>query len=95
MTESANSKQVLDSCDQLSVSEDYEAVRNGLTQVITLLEQPGLGLNDSVRAYEVGRRLAEQCQRLLDAAELRITQLDGAGSDTGTGPLTSRVRLDS
>jgi exodeoxyribonuclease VII small subunit len=95
MTESANSKQVLDRCNQLSASEDYEAVRNGLTQVITLLEQPGLGLNDSVRAYEVGRRLAEQCQRLLDAAELRITQLDGAGSDTGTGPLTSRVRLDS
>jgi exodeoxyribonuclease VII small subunit len=95
MTESANSKQVLDRCNQLSASEDYEAVRNGLTQVITLLEQPGLGLNDSVRAYEVGRKLAEQCQRLLDAAELRITQLDGAGSDTGTGPLTSRVRLDS
>jgi exodeoxyribonuclease VII small subunit len=95
MTESANSKQVLDRCNQLSASEDYEAVRNGLTQVITLLEQPGLGLNDSVRAYEVGRKLAEQCQRVLDAAELRITQLDGAGSDTGTGPLTSRVRLDS
>jgi exodeoxyribonuclease VII small subunit len=95
MTESANSKQTLDTCDQLSASDDYEAVRSGLTQVITLLEQPGLGLNDSVRAYEVGRKLAEQCQRLLDAAELRITQLDGAGSDTGTGPLTSRVRLDS
>jgi exodeoxyribonuclease VII small subunit len=95
MTESANSKQMLDQCDQLSTSDDYEAVRSGLTQVITLLEQPGLGLNDSVRAYEVGRKLAEQCQRLLDAAELRITQLDGDGSDTGTGPLTSRVRLDS
>ncbi|HEX3301449.1 MAG TPA: exodeoxyribonuclease VII small subunit [Thermomicrobiales bacterium] len=95
MTESATTAQLLDRCNQLAASDDYEAVRNGLTQVITLLEQPGLGLNDSVRAYEVGRKLAEQCQTLLDAAELRITQLDGAGSDTGTGPLTSRVRLES
>jgi exodeoxyribonuclease VII small subunit len=95
MTESTNTRQMLDRCNEVAASDDYEAVRNGLTQVITLLEQPGLGLNDSVRAYEVGRKLAEQCQRLLDAAELRITQLDGAGSDIGTGPLTSRVRLDS
>jgi exodeoxyribonuclease VII small subunit len=95
MTDSATPTKLLDRCNQLMDSEDYEAVRNGLTQVIALLETPGLGLNDSVRAYEVGRRLAEQCQKLLDAAELRITQLDGAGSDTGTGPLASRVRLES
>jgi exodeoxyribonuclease VII small subunit len=95
MTDSATTTQLLDRCNQLATSDDYEAVRNGLTQVISLLETPGLGLNDSVRAYEVGRTLAEQCQKLLDAAELRITQLDGAGTDTGTGPLASRVRLES
>jgi len=95
MTDRSNNAQLLDKLAQHASSDDYEAVRTGLTQVIGLLEQPGLGLNDSIRAYEVGRMLAERCQKLLDAAELRITQLDGAGGDTGTGPLTSRVRLDS
>ena len=95
MTENNSTSQLLDRAAILATSDDYEAVRAGLTQVVGLLEQPGLGLNDSLRAYEVGRMLAEQCQKLLDAAELRITQLDGAASDTGTGPLTSRVNLDS
>ena len=95
MTESTSTSQLLDKLAKEALSDDYEAIRAGLTQVIGLLEQPGLGLNDSIRAYEVGRQLAEQCQNLLDAAELRITQLDGAGNQTGTGPLTSRVRLDS
>lgn len=95
MTERTSTAQLLDDLAQKAASDDYEAIRAGLTQVIGLLEQPGLGLNDSIRAYEVGRQLAEQCQNLLDAAELRITQLDGGASETGTGPLTSRVRLDS
>jgi exodeoxyribonuclease VII small subunit len=77
MTEQTTTSQHLDKIVQLVSSDDYEVVRNALNEVIALLEQPGLGLNDSVRAYEVGRALAEQCQRLLDAAELRITQLDG------------------
>jgi exodeoxyribonuclease VII small subunit len=95
MTEPTSTAQLLDELAKRAASDDYEAIRTGLTQVIGLLEQPGLGLNDSIRAYEVGRQLAEQCQNLLDAAELRITQLDGTNTETGTGPLTSRVRLDS
>jgi exodeoxyribonuclease VII small subunit len=95
MTEQSSNAQLLENLAKQASSDDYEAVRAGLAQVIGLLEQPGLGLNDSIRAYEVGRTLAEQCQKLLDAAELRITQLDGASSESGTGPLTSRVRLDS
>ena len=96
MTEPGQSTtQILDQLAQCASTDDYEAVRAGLTQVIALLEQPGLTLNDSVRAYEVGRQLAEQCQKLLDAAELRITQLDGGSRESGTGPLISRVRMDS
>lgn len=95
MTEPTSTAQLLNDLEQRAKSDDYEAIRAGLTQVIGLLEQPGLGLNDSIRAYEVGRQLAERCQSLLDAAELRISQLDGVGQQSGTGPLTSRVRLDS
>ena len=95
MTESNSIGPLLEQLADLGGSEDYEAVRDGLSQVIALLEKPGLGLNDSVRAYEVGRTLAEQCQKLLDTAELRITELDGGNRDSGTGSLASRVRLDS
>ena len=69
----------------LSDSSDYEVVRDGLNRAIQLLERPGLGLNDAVRAYEVGRALADRCLHLLDAAELRVTELDGAGPATGAG----------
>jgi exodeoxyribonuclease VII small subunit len=87
MTDSANTMAVLNQLASLANSSDYEAVRDGLNQAIQLLEQPGLGLNDSVRAYEVGRLLAERCQHLLDSAELRITELDGGAQGTGTGSL--------
>jgi exodeoxyribonuclease VII small subunit len=70
----------LDTYAALATSDDYELIRAGLTQVIALLEQPGLGLNESVRAYELGRLLADRCQTLLDEAELRITSLDTIGS---------------
>ena len=81
-----NTGSILNRLASLSESGDYEAVRDGLNQAIQLLEQPGLGLNDSVRAYEVGRSLADRCQYLLDAAELRVTELDGtsAGPDSGS-----------
>lgn len=75
--------ETLDRLASLAESNDYEAVRDGLNQAILLLEQPGLGLNDSVRAYEVGRSLAGRCQRLLDAAELRVTELDAAVEQSG------------
>ena len=87
MTETANTGELLDRLSLLATSSDYEAVRDGLNTAIQLLEQPGLGLNDSVRAYEVGRQLAERCQALLDEAELRVTELDGGAATPGTGPL--------
>ncbi len=81
MTEHSTTGITLDRLHGLVASDDYEVIRAGLSEVIALLEQPALGLNDSVRAYEVGRVLADRCQLLLDQAELRITQLD-----TDTGP---------
>ena len=87
MTDTANTGELLVRLTALATSSDYEAVRDGLNTAIQLLEQPGLGLNDSVRAYEVGRQLAERCQALLDEAELRVTELDGSSATPGTGPL--------
>lgn len=94
MTDQPGPTRIIDGLTPLVSSGDYEAVRAGLAKIIDLLEQPGLGLNDSVRAYEVGRQLAMQCQQLLDAAELRITELDGAAESYAGGPL-NRVQPDS
>ena len=88
MSEQNGTSALLNELSALSTSSDYEAVRDGLNRAIQLLEQPGLGLNDSVRAYEVGRALADRCQNLLDAAELRVTELDGSGSAPGAGALS-------
>lgn len=87
MTEAASTGEILGQLGSLATSSDYEAVRDGLNTAIQLLEQSGLGLNDSVRAYEVGRQLAERCQQLLDEAELRITELDGGSPASGAGSL--------
>ena len=86
MTDEVNTNAVLTQLESLAGSSDYEAVRDGLNQAVQLLEQPGLGLNDSVRTYEVGRKLAARCQSLLDAAELRITELDDGTLPSGATP---------
>ena len=80
MSDQVSTGKLLNELSSLSTSSDYEAVRDGLNRAIQLLEQAGLGLNDSIRAYEVGRALADRCQQLLDAAELRVTELDGGAA---------------
>ena len=85
MTDQVSTGTLLNELAALPDSSDYEAVRDGLNRAIQLLEQPGLGLNDSIRAYEVGRALANRCQQLLDAAELRVTELDGGDAVAPSG----------
>ena len=77
MTDTRTDDNQFASLEALTQSNDFEAVHAGLTEALRLLESPGIGLNASIRAYEVGRKLSDRCQALLDAAELRITQLDG------------------
>lgn len=88
MTETTQIESTLAQYESLANSEDYEAVRNALSEVIRMLEQPGLGLNQSVRAYEIGRQLSDRCQSLLDAAELRVSVLDGTEINAPSGPGT-------
>jgi exodeoxyribonuclease VII small subunit len=53
----------------------YEALYARLQEVVARLEQGDLPLAESLAAYEEGVQLAAACQRLLDAAELRVRQL--------------------
>lgn len=55
--------------------ETYENLYIRLQEVVARLEAGELALDESLRLYEEGVSLAAECQRLLDAAELRVQQL--------------------
>ncbi len=56
-------------------SLSFEAAYAELERTVTRLDAGDLPLEDSVTLFERGKRLSEYCQRLLDQAELRITQI--------------------
>jgi exodeoxyribonuclease VII small subunit len=56
----------------------FEELYRKLEEKVSLLEQGGLSLDDSLAAYEDAVALAKSCQQLLDGAELRITRLRAA-----------------
>ncbi len=53
----------------------FEEAMEALEAIVTLLDQGELTLDSSVRCFELGTRLSERCQQLLEAAELRISTL--------------------
>jgi exodeoxyribonuclease VII small subunit len=53
----------------------FEELYRELEEKVTLLEQGGLSLDDSLAAYEAAVGLAQKCQQMLEGAELRITKL--------------------
>ena len=55
--------------------QPFEDLYRQLEEKVSLLEQGGLSLDDSLTAYEDAVSLAQRCQQLLDRAELRITRL--------------------
>jgi exodeoxyribonuclease VII small subunit len=50
-----------------------------LRQVVERLETGELPLAEALALYEEGVQLGVQCQRLLDAADLRVQQLVATG----------------
>lgn len=58
----------------------YEAAYEQLEAVITQLESGELSLEKSVALYEQGQLLSAHCQQLLENAELKIQQIDDAGT---------------
>jgi exodeoxyribonuclease VII small subunit len=58
----------------------YEALYAELQAVVARLETGELPLDEALRLYEQGVRLAANCQQLLDQAELRVQQLQSGSS---------------
>jgi exodeoxyribonuclease VII small subunit len=55
--------------------ESFEEIFRRLDETVTKLEEGGLPLEKSLSLYEEGMRLAQRCQEMLDAAELKVRQL--------------------
>lgn len=58
----------------------FEDAFKRLEDIVARLEAGDLSLDESLALYEQGQRLARHCSRLLDAAELRVQQLNEDGS---------------
>lgn len=57
----------------------FEAAFAELETIFTRLDSGELTLDESVALFERGRKLSDLCQKLLDEAELRISQLTDDG----------------
>lgn len=53
----------------------FESAFQKLEQAVQTLEQGGLTLEQALAMYEEGMRLAKACTERLDAAKLRVTEL--------------------
>lgn len=54
----------------------YEQAFARLEEIVAQLNSGTLTLDEMVTLYARGRELSDYCRALLDAAELKITQLD-------------------
>lgn len=62
----------------------FEEALGRLDETIAALEGGQVPLEDAIRLYEEGIRLAQRCQKLLDTAELRVQALRPATADDDT-----------
>lgn len=53
----------------------YEAAFNALQEIISKLEDGELSLEESLKLYEEGKKLSDQCAKLLEQAQLRVSIL--------------------
>ncbi|MDQ6671766.1 MAG: exodeoxyribonuclease VII small subunit [Chloroflexota bacterium] len=55
--------------------ESFEAAYRELQEVVAQLEHGDLDLERAVQLFERGSVLAQTCERIVNAAELRVTRL--------------------
>lgn len=59
---------------------NYEDALEALTSITARLEESNLPLEEMLKLYEQGQKLANRCNLLLDNAELKIKTLSGGNS---------------
>jgi exodeoxyribonuclease VII small subunit len=61
--------------DDLEDNLDFEAAFGRLQEAIGQLERGGLSLESAIVTFERGMALANRCDEILEAAELRVTRV--------------------
>ncbi len=61
---------------------NYETAFAALQEVITKLENSELPLEEALKLYEKGKKLSEQCAKLLENAQLRVNTLGQPEDET-------------
>ncbi len=74
--------------------ENFEAALGKLEELVRRMEAGDLTLEESLKAFEEGTRLARFCSRKLDEAERRVELLLKQGEDLVVKPLTGEDRDD-
>ena len=59
----------------MNKTQTFENDLQQLTEVIHKMEQPDIGLEESLKLYEQGVQLTRKCQKTIDEAEKKIEQL--------------------
>ena len=67
----------------------FEQALAELEGIVKALEQGNVPLEESIKLYERGEALKQQCDRLLKAAEARVEKITQGtdGKASGTSPL--------
>ncbi len=63
-------------------SVNFEKSFQELQTIITRLEASDLPLEEALKLYEQGQKLADQCAKILEAAQLRVEMLNPAKLST-------------
>ena len=64
-----------------SQSSGYETAFRALQEIIEKLEDGELPLEEALNLYEKGKKLADQCAKLLEEAQLRVTTIGEKAED--------------
>ena len=72
----------------------FEEALGRLDETVAALEGGQLPLEDALRLYEEGVRMAQRCQHMLDTAELRVQQLRTATESDGDKPASNVFILE-
>lgn len=66
----------------------FEENFSRLQEVVTRLSEGNLTLQEALSAYEEGMSLADRCAKMLDEAELRVTQVSDRALRAGSASLS-------
>ncbi len=65
--------------------EPFEKAMGRLEEIVTKLERGECDLDQSLKLFEEGAKLAGQCQKLLDSAEQKVNLLLANGQEESFG----------